>query len=429
MQDVLENNILRFWMDKMIDHENGGFYGRIDGHGQLHHDAVKGAILNARILWAFSSAYRVLSKLQDNHSDDNINLQLYLESATRAKDYFIDHFIDQEYGGVYWSLDSKGQPLDTKKQFYAIGFAIYGLSEYTRATGDREALDYALQLFDCIQEHAFDHEHNGYIEACTRDWQPVADMRLSEYDANYPKSQNTHLHIIEPYANLYRCIREMQAHVSCDYVPTIGSMLPIDIVVPPEIVIRVENALRNIISIFTDKILNPETHHLDLFFEMDWTRGAGHLESYGHDIECSWLLHEAALVLGDKKVLEKVEPIVRMVADASEKGIRPDGSMIHEANLDTGHDDDDLHWWVQAENVVGWFNIYQHFADETALDKAHRCWDYIKENLIDYENGEWYWSRHADGSINLVDDKAGFWKCPYHNSRMCLELIERVLCD
>ena len=413
VHDVLTQNILPFWLDKMTDREHGGFYGRIDGHMQLHPEAEKGAILNARILWSFSAAYRVLRKPE------------YLEAATRAKDYIIDHFIDKEYGGVYWSLDYKGQPLDTKKQFYAIGFAIYGLSEYARATGDREALDYALQLFDCIEEHAFDQEYNGYIEATTRDWQPIADMRLSDLDANYPKSQNTHLHIIEPYTNLYRCLKEFQAPTSCSYVPAIGAILPIDIAVSQQTVGRVGASVRNLIRIFTDRILNPETHHLDLFFEKDWTRGAGHLESYGHDIECSWLMHEAALVLGDQQVLEKVEPIVRMVAKASEKGLRPDGSMIHEANLDTGHVDDDLHWWVQAENVVGWVNLYQHFGDEDALQKALNGWNYIKQNLIDYADGEWYWSRRPDGTLNLDDDHAGFWKCPYHNSRMCLELIER----
>ena len=413
MQDVLQNNILRFWLDKMVDRENGGFYGRIDGQEVLHADAEKGAILNARILWSFSAAYRVL------HDEE------YLEAATRAKDYIIEHFIDKEYGGVYWSLDSKGNPLDTKKQFYAIGFAIYGMSEYARATGDREALECALQLFDCIEEHALDPVYNGYIEACTREWGTIADMRLSELDANYPKSQNTHLHIIEPYANLYRCLKELDVTESCNYVPVIGAVLPVDVAVPQETKMRVERALRNIINIFTDHILNPETHHLDLFFEMDWRRGAGHLESYGHDIECSWLMHEAALVLGDSDVLRKVEPIVQMVAEASAKGLRPDGSMIHEANLDTGHVDDDLHWWVQAENVVGWFNLYQYFGDEAALDKAERCWNYIKTQLIDYENGEWHWSRHPDGTLNTVDDKAGFWKCPYHNSRMCLEIIER----
>ena len=429
MQDVLEKNILHFWMTQMVDEENGGFYGRMDNSGTVHPEAEKGAILNARILWAFSAAHRVLGNLDslDNLENlDRLDSPDYASMARRTYEYFVSHFIDWEYGGVYWSLDSKGQPLDTKKQFYAIGFAIYGLSEYARATGDREALDYALQLFDCIEEHAFDHKYNGYIEACTREWGEIADMRLSELDANYPKSQNTHLHIIEPYTNLLRCLKELHAQESCDYVPVLGSVLPIGISVPVETMVRVEGALRNLIDIFTDRILNPETHHLDLFFEMDWTRGAGHLESYGHDIECSWLMHEAALVLGDPQVLAKVEPIVREVAEASEKGLRPDGSMIHEANLDTGHQDDDLHWWVQAENVVGWYNIYQHFGDEEALEKAFRCWTYIKQNLIDYEHGEWYWSRHADGSLNTTDDKAGFWKCPYHNSRMCLEVIERV---
>ena len=386
MQDVLTGNILPFWIDKMVDHENGGFYGRIDGHGNLHADAEKGGILNARILWTFSAAYRVLGKSE------------YLEMATRAKDYIIAHFIDREYGGTYWSLDCKGNPKDTKKQFYAIGFMIYGLSEYVRATGDKEALDYAIQLFECIEEHSLDVIYNGYIEACTREWGEIADMRLSVLDANYPKSQNTHLHIIEPYANLYRVWKDE----------------------------RLEKALRNMINIFTDKILNPETNHLDLFFEKDWTRGAGHLESYGHDIECSWLMHEAALVLGDAEVLKKVEEIVPLVAKASEKGLNPDGSMIHEANLDTGHVDDDLHWWVQAEAVVGFYNIYQHFGDESALDKSLQCWQYIKDNLIDYEGGEWYWSRGPDGTLNLDDDKAGFWKCPYHNGRMCLEIIERI---
>ncbi|ADE83590.1 cellobiose 2-epimerase [Xylanibacter ruminicola] len=413
MQDVLENNILRFWLDQMMDYEHGGFYGRMAHDGELHPEAEKGAILNARILWAFSAAFRVLK-----HPE-------YLEAATRAKDYIIEHFIDQEYGGVYWSVDCEGNPLDTKKQFYAIGFMIYGLTEYARATGDREALDYALDLYDCIEEHAFDREHNGYIEACTREWGEIADMRLSDLDANYPKSQNTHLHIIEPYTNLLRCLKEAQVQESCDYVSAIGSVLPVGISVPPQTISEVEGALRNLVDIFTEKILNKETNHLDLFFGMDWTRGAGHLESYGHDIECSWLLHEAALVLGDQQVLNKVEPIVQAVAQASAKGLRPDGSLIHEANLDTGYVDDDLHWWVQAENVVGWYNIWQHFGDEEALNRAEKCWHYIKKQLIDYEHGEWYWSRHANGLLNTKDDKAGFWKCPYHNSRMCLEIIER----
>ena len=396
VQDVLENNILDFWLSNMIDDEHGGFYSQMTGEGQLVKDADKGGILSARILWAFSAAYRMLGNPE------------YLMAATLIKDYIIEYFYDNQFGGTYWSVDYLGNPKDTKKQFYAIGFMIYGLSEYARATGDQQALDYAIKLFDCIEQHSLDKVNNGYIEAQTREWNEIADMRLSELDANFPKSQNTHLHIIEPYTNLYRCLMECEANpVSSDVVE------------------RVEKALRNLIDIFTDKILNPETHHLDLFFAMDWTREAGALESYGHDIECSWLMHEAALVLGDQAVLDKVEPIVKLVAKASEKGLNADGSMVHEANLDTGYVDDDRHWWVQAETVVGFINLYQHFGDESALLKALHCWQYIKDNLIDREGGEWFWSRDAQGNINRRDDKAGFWKCPYHNSRMCLEIMER----
>ena len=393
VEEVLQKNILPFWL-KMQDMENGGYYGQMKGDGTIVKDANKGGILNARILWSFSAAYRVLGNPE------------YLQAATRAKDYFVEHFIDPVYGGTYWELDYKGNPLDTKKQFYAIGFAIYGLSEYTRATGDREALNLALSLFNVIEEHSLDQVYNGYIEACTREWGTLADMRLSELDANYPKSQNNHLHIIEPYTNLYQCMKELPE--------------------APDEMRHVECALRNLIDIFCDHILNPQTSHLDLFFENDWTRGAGHLESYGHDIECSWLMHEAALVLADEEVLRKVEPIVRRVAKASEKGLNADGSMTHEANLDTGYVDADRHWWVQAEAVVGFYNIYQYLHDEDAMEKTLACWQYIKENLIDEELGEWFWSCDPEGNINRHDDHAGFWKCPYHNSRMCLELLQRI---
>lgn len=378
VQQVLTENILPFWLNNMQDQERGGWYGRMTGRGQLMKDAPRGAILYARLLWTFSAAYRV------------VNEGTYLEAATRTKEYILAHFIDCEYGGIFWSVTADGRPLDTKKQFYAIGFMIYGFSEYSRATGDEEALQTAIELYHCIESHAFDHEYNGYIEAMTRDWQPISDMRLSDKDANYPKSQNTHLHIIEPYTNLYRIWPSKE----------------------------LEHSLRNLISIFTNHILNPETHHLDLFFSMDWTR-MSKAESYGHDIECSWLLHEAALVLGDKELMKEVEPIVREVAKASEKGLLPAGAMIHESG------DADLHWWVQAEAIVGFFNLYQHFGDEAALEKALSLWDYVKSHLIDWDGGEWFWSIRADGSVNIDDDKAGFWKCPYHNSRMCLEILER----
>lgn len=384
MKDVLEHNILSYWIDHVVDKENGGFYGRIDGDDQIHAQAEKGAVMNARILWAFSAAYRVLRN------------PAYLEAATRAKDYFLAHFVDKENGGVYWSVDYQGNPLDTKKQTYAIGFAIYGFSEYARATGDAEALEMAKRLYHDIETHAYDSENQGYIEALTCDWQPIADMRLSDKDENGSRTMNTHLHIIEPYTNLYRVWKDA----------------------------ALEKSIRNLLDIFTDKLLNPETHHLDLFFDDKW-QGKRNVESYGHDIEASWLLHETALVLDDKAVLQKMEQVIRRIADAADEGLRPDGSMVYEHWKDTDEYDLQRQWWVQCENIIGHIDLYQYFGYEDSLEKAIQCWNYVQKNLIDAKNGEWHWAVLDDGTINLKDDKAGFWKCPYHNSRMCLELIER----
>ncbi len=385
MRKCLTDNILHFWLTRMADRERGGFYGRIDGHGHVDADAEKGAILNARILWAFAAAYRVLGD------------KTYLEAALRAKAYILDHFVDKEYGGVYWSLNADGTPRDTKKQTYAIGFTIYGMSELARATGDREALDCALSLYRSIEEHAFDAVNDGYIEALTRDWQPIADMRLSDKDENGSRTMNTHLHVIEPYTNLYR-------------------------VAPSE---ELKERLVNLLHIFTDRLLNTGTGHLDLFFGDTW-QGRRDIQSYGHDIEASWLLHETALVLGDKDVLAWMEPYVKQIAVAADEGLLPDGSMIYEHWDEGDRTDRSLQWWVQCENIIGHVNLWQYFGDTEALDIACRCWQYVVTHLVDSEGGEWYWSINADGTVNRTDDKAGFWKCPYHNTRMCLEIIERM---
>ncbi len=384
IQEVLQKNILPYWEDKMQDQINGGFFGRITGKEQLKPEAEKGAILNARILWTFSSAYRLLKKEE------------YRAMAIRAKRYLIDKFYDKEWGGIYWSLDFRGNPLDTKKQIYALGFAIYGLSEYHRATGDEEALEYAVKIFHSIEKYSFDEQKNGYMEAFTRDWKEIGDMRLSEKDANEKKTMNTHLHILEPYTNLYRVWKNEE----------------------------LKKQLENLIGLFLNKIINKDTYHLKLFFDEDWN-SKDHLISYGHDIEASWLIHEAALVLGDAELLKRVEEVVPCIVKAASEGFSFDGGMIYEKNLENGEEDGDRHWWVQAETVVGYINFYQYFHQNEALDQALSCWRFIKRNLIDYKNGEWYWSIKADGTINTLDDKAGFWKCPYHNGRMCMEIMER----
>lgn len=381
---VLTTNILPYWISRMTDKENGGFYGCITGEETLVPNSEKGAILNARILWTFSNAYRLLHRPE------------YLETATRAKREIIDHFYDREFGGIYWSIDSCGRPLDTKKQIYAIGFAIYGLSEYHRATGDSEALQYAIRLFHDIEAYSFDHEKNGYCEAFTREWKEITDMRLSSKDANERKTMNTHLHILEPYTNLFRIWKNEQ----------------------------LKKQLHNLIRLFIDEITDTNTKHLQLFFDDDW-QSKHNIVSYGHDIEASWLIHEAALVLDNKQLLTEVEPYVIDIAEAATEGFLPGGGMIYELHQDDSSIDADRHWWVQAETIVGYINLYQHFDDKFSLSRAVQCWEFVKKYLIDYRHGEWHWSLRADGTANIDDDKAGFWKCPYHNGRMCMEIIER----
>ena len=385
MLHELEGNILAFWRDKMTDQVHGGFLGRIDGNGVAHPEAEKGAMLNACILWAFSAAYRVT------------RTQEWLSTATRAKDYFVSHFIDKECGGVYWSLNPDGTPKDTKKQTQAIGFAIYGLSEYTRATGDQDTLALALSLYHDIEDHAYDPENNGYIETLTRDWKPIGDMRLSDKDENASRTMNTHLHIIESYTNLLRCLNEQDDDND-----------------------ELRASVVNLLHIFTDIIINRQTGHLDLFFNDRW-EGKRNVESFGHDIEAAWLLHEAALVLGDVDI----DDVVRRVAKAADEGVQPDGSMVYEHWKDTGRTDTQRQWWTLCENVIGHLDLYQYYGDRDALGVALNCWDFIKRRIVDHEQGEWLWSVDAEGRPNRKDDKTGFWKGPYHNSRLCLEVLER----
>lgn len=377
----LTEDILPYWMDRMCA-PSEGFHGRISGQDALDHDAPVGGIMTARILWTFASAYRVLRE------------EKYLDVALRAKRLLLDRFHDAEFGGTYWSVTSDFAPLDTKKQIYAIAFAIYGLAELYRAIGDTEALDHAVQLFHSIEEHSYDPDEGGYFEAFTRSWEPIEDMRLSDKDANERKTMNTHLHVLEAYTCLYRVWKD------------------------PLLTER----LRSLIGVFEQHILGPDGH-LRLFFDDSWNCRYD-IVSYGHDIEASWLLHEAALVLGDAAVLERIETLVPRIVLAASEGFSPEGGMKYEKN---GTEvDGDRHWWVQAETVVGFFNLWQHFGKQEGLENALMCWEFIKSSLIDDHNGEWFWSVRSDGSVNRDDDKAGFWKCPYHNGRMCLEIIERV---
>ena len=389
LADTLERHlkidILPFWMERMQD-SRGGFHGRISGGGTVDDDAPRGSVLYSRILWTFSAAYRVFGNPE------------YLECAARAKKWILEHFYDSEYGGVYWSVAGDGSPEDTKKQTYAQGFAIYGLSEYHRATGNAEAFEYAVRLFNDVERNMYDSVNGGYVEAASRDWSPLSDMRLSDKDENAPKTMNTHLHVLEPYTNLYR--------------------------VWPDPKLR--NSIVGLIEIFFRRIESHKFHHLGLFFDARWHLTDPGVYSYGHEIEASWLLLEAAMTIGDDALIEKARPRCRRIAIAALQGYQPDGSMAYERRAD-GSYDRERHWWVQAECMTGLLWLYVRHGMKECLALMNMTWEYISANLVDRKEGEWFWSIMPDGTPNRADDKAGFWKCPYHNSRMCLEFLSREI--
>lgn len=380
------SNILQYWADNTLDHENGGFHGQIDHFNNIVPHAPKGAVLTTRILWTFSAAY--------NYSEN----RKYLKIAMRAFNYIKDHFYDHKNGGLIWEVDYLGNPSNTRKQVYAQGFGIYGFSEYFKASEEQESLDLSTALFNQIEQHSFDHQYGGYLEALSQDWSPLADMRLSEKDENYPKSMNTHLHILEPYTNLYRVWKndELKAKI------------------------------KSLIRIFLDHIIDQNTDHFNLFFENNW-EVKSQIVSYGHDIEGTWLMTEAAEVIGDKKLVKEVQDVAIKMTDATfGEGADDDGSLFYEKNLISNHLDTDKHWWPQAEAMVGFMNAYQISSDENYLDKSMDIWRFIKNNMVDRKHGEWFWRVDKNGMPNEGEDKAGFWKCPYHNSRACMEAIARI---
>lgn len=377
-------NILAYWRTHAPDETHGGFFGKIDNDNRPTPTAPKGAVLHARILWTFAAAH--------NHQPRAENLAV----ARRAYDYLVAHFLDAGHGGVYWSVDYQGQPLDTKKQIYALAFAIYGLSEYYRASGDKAALAHAQALFRTIEAHSFDPDQGGYLEAFARDWQPLGDLRLSAKDANEKKTMNTHLHVLEAYANLYRVWPDAQ----------------------------LRQQIKALLLDFTDHIIDPKTDHLILFLDEHW-RPRPDAISFGHDVEAAWLLLEAAEALHEPGLIAHFRDTAVRLARAAAEGVGPAGGLGYELHPG-GHRDADRHWWVQAEAVVGFYNAYQVSGEAQFRDLAEGAWRFTQQHILDKKKGEWFWGVHADNSLMAGEDKAGFWKCPYHNGRACLEMLRRL---
>ncbi len=385
----LTENILPFWQGRMRD-PNGGFFGAADCDGIVDKAAPRAAVVNARILWTFATATRVLGAN-------------YAATADWAFDDLRGRFIDDEHGGLYWLVDAEGRPLSDRKQIYAQAFAIYAFSEYARATGNRDALGLAIELFRLIEKHAADRERGGYIEALDRAWGPLADMRLSDKDLNSPKSMNTHLHIMEAYTNLLRIWRD----------PALGAR---------------QSAL---ISVTLDRIVDSRTGHFKLFFDMGWRSLNDHV-SYGHDIEGSWLLVEAAEVLGDEALIAKARAAAVMMAERTlAEGRDRDGSLHYEAHGDGSLIDADKHWWPQAEALVGFQNAWEMTGNPAFRDAVRDVWAFIRDHVADHAHGEWHAKLTPDGRPYMADEDAdaclaGPWKCPYHNARACFEMLGRL---
>ena len=382
-EQEVKGDILPFWLKYTRNPENGGFYGFIDKDMVVHKSSQRGGLLTCRILWTFSAAYRIYHD------------PAYLEMARYAYRDLVDHFWDPDNGGLFWSIAVDGTPKSDFKLIYLQTFGIYGLSEYYRATGEKPALEKAIAIYNLIEEHSRDRKNGGYFDALDRKWARISDGENRMGPG--PKSQNSHIHILEGYTNLLRAWPDAGLRASQHDLA--------------EMVIR--------------HLIDPKTHHLILFTADDWTPiGLGEV-SYGHDIELSWLLVEAAKVLGDPALIAGAKTVSLDIARVTlAEGVDPDGGVVNDGGPG-GYTDTNKDWWPQAEAAIGFLNAYQLSGDPRYFEASRRSWDYIEAKFVDRVHGDWIEEVTRDGTP-VPRPKVTVWKCPYHSSRCCFELVDRV---
>ncbi len=371
------------WWKTYAKATGDGFHGEISIFNDVDTTAARSLVLNARILWTFSEALKF--------QRTSINRVM----ADEAYVYLLSTFHDKERGGFFWSVDHNGNVLADHKQLYGQAFALYAFATYYQATGLTDALDHGNKLFRLMQRHGWDDQQGGYWEACTADWKPLLGNRLSEKDLPADKSMNTHLHVLEAYTRLAVCSQD-----------------PV-----------VNEALHSLLTIYSDKIVDPATASQFLYFTADWSPLSSS-RSFGHDIEASWLLYEAAELSNDNDLRADVIKKSVAMARAAYAALDADGGLMYEYDPLTNHYNREKHWWPQAEGMVGFVHAYEISREEKFLQAALRLWSFIKKS-IKHPAGEWVWGIDAEGRL-LSAPKAGFWKCPYHNGRACMELITRL---
>lgn len=379
------NEIMSWWALHMIDLNNGGFKASVNNENNTDKNAAKSIVLNSRILWSYAAAFNFIKKAE------------YKLLADKAYQYIIENFFDKKYGGVLWSLMPDGRILDGRKQIYGIAFTIYALAEYYKITKGEIVLQKAKDLYECIEGYSFDHSYQGYVEAFTREWKAIDDLRLSNKDDNERKTMNTHLHIIEAYANLYT-------------------------VWPDE---KLKISILKLLDIFETHIINHKNGHLNLFMDDGWFVKST-VVSFGHDIEAAWLLQECAEIAAENSYIEKFKNFAIRLADGAIEGWdKQQGGIWYEFDPVKNYWIYEKHWWPQAEAMVGFFNAWQMSKDEQYLQLSLASFDFIKKHLKDHSHGEWFWGICKGGSL-MDKEKAGFWKCPYHNARACMEIAKRI---
>lgn len=385
----LRTGLLPFWLNHSRAKERGGFYGEVRADLQPVADAPRGALMTCRVLWTFSAAHRRFGD------------PAYREMAVWACEDLRKNFLDPRHGGLFWTITADGRPLDRRKHLYAQAFGIYALSEYHRMSGDVRAGEEAIALYRRIEAHARDREHGGYFEELDQTWRR-ADLKgaargrlMGGGDA--PKSQNAHLHLMEAYTNLLR--------------------------IWPDAGLRRD--LHAVAELMLARALDPDTHHLRLFFAADWTPRSDGI-SYGHDIEFSWLIGETAAVLGDPDLMARAREEAVAIADAClREGVDADGGVFYESGPE-GIRNGRKEWWPQAEAVVGFLNAWQLSGDARFLKAARHTWSFIESRLVNRNGGEWLRSTDRQGRPDRTTPLANLWKGPYHNGRACLEIIARV---
>ena len=382
IKDQLVSSIIPFWKN-LRDDEFGGYYGYMGYDLKLDKKAEKGCILNSRITWFFSNAYTLLK-------DESL-----LKEADHGYAFLKDHCIDKENGGIYWSMNYDGTPLDTTKHTYNQAFCIYALSSYYEASGKKEALDLAKQLFHMIEEKCTDDQ--GYLEAFTRDFQPESNEKLSENGVLAEKTMNTLLHVLEAYTELYRVSKDEQ----------------------------VKEKLKWIMDVFADKVYNPKLKRQEVFFDKNYNSIID-LHSYGRDIETAWLMDRSLEILDDDAYTNRLSPITKALTENIYKVAFDGHSLSNEC--DKGVVDTNRVWWVQAETVIGFLNGYEKDPSKTEYkEAAEATWQFIKDYVIDKRPGsEWFWLVRQDGTPVEGEPIVEPWKCPYHNGRMCMEVIRRL---